>query len=545
MALGKKKGKGKHSAGAATSNTWKKTVDDPAVATGNAFGVDSPTTGWSESSWQTPTMSPTEAAKQSTEALIAKKRRKKKVRKVLGIIAAVLVALVAAAYAAGCWFFSCHFYPNSDLGGMDVSLKSSSEVAENLGTASEEYVLTVEGENGFTFTFAPEDAALTIDADAVVSEALQIYPCWQWPVQLQSDHDLSAAVEATYDNEKTLEYVTKKVKAYNKDAEKPKNATIGYDEDAEKIVVIPEEAGTAYDAEAVAKAVEGACCCMKSTLTLTDEELVQPEILKDDPRLAKAAEEANGFLGADLKLMLGDTKVATVNSKLISEWITVNKEFQATLSQKKLTAWVDDLATQCDTVGTKRTFTNPKDKTYKVSGGDYGWEIDHAALISSVKKAVKKAQTGKIDIPCTSTAAAYNGEGKPDWGDRYIEVNLTKQKAYFFDGDKISWKADIVSGTPDGVHDTPTGVYDINLKASPQKLIGYENGKKIYESKVTFWMPFDGNAIGFHDATWQAAFGGTRYKSGFGSHGCVNLSYSKAQELYGIIQVGDVVIVHK
>ena len=58
-------------------------------------------------------------------------------------------------------------------------------------------------------------------------------------------------------------------------------------------------------------------------------------------------------------------------------------------------------------------------------------------------------------------------------------------------------------------------------------------------------MPFDGNAIGFHDATWQAAFGGTRYKSGFGSHGCVNLSYSKAQELYGIIQVGDVVIVHK
>ena len=46
-------------------------------------------------------------------------------------------------------------------------------------------------------------------------------------------------------------------------------------------------------------------------------------------------------------------------------------------------------------------------------------------------------------------------------------------------------------------------------------------------------MPFVGNAIGFHDATWQPGFGGSMYMDGYGSHGCVNLSYGDAEALYG------------
>lgn len=70
---------------------------------------------------------------------------------------------------------------------------------------------------------------------------------------------------------------------------------------------------------------------------------------------------------------------------------------------------------------------------------------------------------------------------------------------------------------------------------APGKLTGYENGQKIYESTVQYWMPFDGNAIGLHDADWQPDFGGTMYKDGYGSHGCVNLPPAKAKELYSLI----------
>ena len=50
--------------------------------------------------------------------------------------------------------------------------------------------------------------------------------------------------------------------------------------------------------------------------------------------------------------------------------------------------------------------------------------------------------------------------------------------------------------------------------------------------------------IGFHDANWQSSFGGTRYQTSAGSHGCINMPVSKAGELYGMLSVGTPVIIH-
>ncbi|MEE1273363.1 MAG: L,D-transpeptidase, partial [Olegusella sp.] len=60
---------------------------------------------------------------------------------------------------------------------------------------------------------------------------------------------------------------------------------------------------------------------------------------------------------------------------------------------------------------------------------------------------------------------------------------------------------------------------------------------------VTYWMPFIGNDVGLHDASWRSQFGGSIYQYN-GSHGCVNLPTDKAAQLYGLTRVGDKVIVH-
>ena len=85
------------------------------------------------------------------------------------------------------------------------------------------------------------------------------------------------------------------------------------------------------------------------------------------------------------------------------------------------------------------------------------------------------------------------------------------------------------------------------MKESPSKLIGYVPGSdKVveYEETVTYWMPFVGNGIGFHDASWQPDFGGSMYAEGYGSHGCINLSTGDASALYSLVQPNDVVVVH-
>ena len=151
------------------------------------------------------------------------------------------------------------------------------------------------------------------------------------------------------------------------------------------------------------------------------------------------------------------------------------------------------------------------------------------------------------DLPCSQTANAWNGVGGRDWGARYIDIDLSAQHARLFDENgEVIWESDIVSGKPRGGSGrlTPTGVYVINSNSGGSTLEGTNDDGSKYKTPVTYWMPFVGNLIGLHDASWQYACGGTRYRDGAGSQGCVNLPTSKAAELHGLCSVGDVVVSH-
>lgn len=63
-----------------------------------------------------------------------------------------------------------------------------------------------------------------------------------------------------------------------------------------------------------------------------------------------------------------------------------------------------------------------------------------------------------------------------------------------------------------------------------------------YETPVKYWMPFNGG-VGFHDASWQPTFGGSRYLTN-GSHGCVNMPPEMAGKLFDLISAGTPVVVH-
>ena len=65
-----------------------------------------------------------------------------------------------------------------------------------------------------------------------------------------------------------------------------------------------------------------------------------------------------------------------------------------------------------------------------------------------------------------------------------------------------------------------------------------------YRTHVDYWMPFNWDGQGCHDAPWRyGRFGGTIYKRS-GSHGCVNMPPEKAAELYKHVSIGTPVIVY-
>ena len=103
---------------------------------------------------------------------------------------------------------------------------------------------------------------------------------------------------------------------------------------------------------------------------------------------------------------------------------------------------------------------------------------------------------------------------------------------------------DVVTGNPNKGNATPPGVYSLTYKARNATLRGERrpDGTYSYETPVKYWMPFNGG-IGFHDASWQPTFGGSRYKS-HGSHGCVNLPPSVAPKMYELVYKDVPVVCH-
>ena len=165
----------------------------------------------------------------------------------------------------------------------------------------------------------------------------------------------------------------------------------------------------------------------------------------------------------------------------------------------------------------------------------------------SVNKGLAKEGMGAI-----LDAAKAALEGVDEWTADNIDAALEplpEQHARYYDeSGNIVWEANFISGKP-GEDATPEGVWQINSNDGASKLIGAkdpETGKPKYESPVSYWMPFEGNMVGFHDATWQndKSFDNAESYKWCGSHGCINLRLADAKALHDCIKVGLCVVVH-
>ena len=141
----------------------------------------------------------------------------------------------------------------------------------------------------------------------------------------------------------------------------------------------------------------------------------------------------------------------------------------------------------------------------------------------------------------------WTGKGQADWGNTYIDADLSAQYVRFYKGGELVWESSCVSGQTSSGHGTPTGVYQVNSnKTTNTTLVGLDednDGEPDYRTDVSYWIPFVGNLVAFHDASWRYTFGGTVYVYN-GSHGCINLPANAAASLYNLADVGTPVLVH-
>ena len=131
-------------------------------------------------------------------------------------------------------------------------------------------------------------------------------------------------------------------------------------------------------------------------------------------------------------------------------------------------------------------------------------------------------------IPSLEEQPRYPAEGN---GERWIDVNLSEQRVYAYEGDVVV--NSFLAST--GVAQTPTvtGKYKIYVKVRVQDM----SGPGYYLRDVP-WVMFFYDEYGFHGTYWHNNFGTPM------SRGCVNLTIDDAAWLFNWASVGTVVNVH-
>jgi len=134
-----------------------------------------------------------------------------------------------------------------------------------------------------------------------------------------------------------------------------------------------------------------------------------------------------------------------------------------------------------------------------------------------------------IPLPTSSSskpAVAFSGNGT-----RWIDVDLTNQRVYAYEGDTVVNSFIVSTGT--WLTPTVTGQFNIYVKYRSNKM----SGPGYYLPNVPYIMYFYGS-YGLHGTYWHNNFGTPM------SHGCVNLRTDDAGWLYNWASIGTLVNVH-
>ncbi len=456
-------------------------------------------------------------------------------KRILILIALAIVVLLLLVYLICAIYFQGHFCFRTTLNHVGVSGSSAAGAEKKIAKELNNYELILKERSDQTEKITGEEIGIEPEFDDEIKKMLKKQNGFAWPYYLITGQELSAETMVTYD-EDSLDKVIAGLDCMDESKwTESRDASISDYTADDGYQVVDEVYGTAVKQDALKQAITDSVSKLKDSVSLADEDCYQnPEITSKTEGLVEAVDKMNQYAGVTITYDVGDDK-EKLDGDTIHTWLSVNDAYEVAIDEDAISEYVKGLAQKYNTVYRNRTLATSYGQTVTIVGGDYGWKIDKAGEADMILEDLKAGDNVERELVYAQTA---NSHGEHDYGDTYVEINLTAQHLYFYKNGSLVVDSDLVSGNIAKDNGTPVGAYSVTYKQKDATLRGED-----YESKVSYWMPYC-NDVGMHDATWRSTFGGSIYKRS-GSHGCVNLPLSVAKTIYENIEAGYPVLVYE
>ena len=438
----------------------------------------------------------------------------------------ILVYFGAAAY------FINHYYTGTEINGIDVSGKSVKEVEELMKAELLDYNLTLHEREGKSEKITALDVGLKYEQEKAFRGLKEEQSPYKWISSLFKREGYKITVGITYDKELLKKRVDRLDCFDINNIIEPKNPSFKYN--GKSYSIISEIRGNKVDKDVLYKHVEKAIANKETSIDLEAIDCyIKPQFTSKSQEIIEVQNSLNKYVASKITYNFGEKK-EVLDGAIINTWLSVDENYVVTFDEENVKTYVSSLAEKYNTAGRSVQFVTSSGKTIKINRGDYGWSVNKIKEIEALTAAIKEGKTEEREPIYSQKAFSYSDTGI---GNTYVEVDMANQHVWFYKDGKLIVDGPTVTGNVSAGHTTPEGIFSLKYKTVNTVLRGPG-----YAAPVSYWMPFNGG-IGLHDASWRNTFGGNIYKTN-GSHGCINLQYNVAKEIYNNIQAGVPVICH-
>ncbi len=436
---------------------------------------------------------------------------------------AALFSGMASYYIVRAQHYRERFFPNTVINGVEADGLTPNQVMGQIISELGDYELTLKTRSG-NERISGSQIGLMAQFDQDLDTLLEEQNPYAWGIGYFNPEEHKIPTVTVFDQE-LLDKALDNLDCFNPSRiEKPENAKVSDYIPGTGYEIIPETPGTELNRDQVKGVVASKIMGMEREADLDAAGCYKTaEIREDYAGLKEQCSRLNHYVQTKVTYQFGE-KEEILDGDTINQWIIQEEDGTISLDEEQVAWFVEELADKYNTAYTTRSFRTTYGPEVKVSGS-YGWRINKKEETAQLLEILKSGESQVREPVYFQKAASYEGN---DYGNTYAEVNLTAQHMFFYKDGQMVLESDFVSGNQRRNFTTPPGIFGLTYKQKKAVLKG-----EGYASPVDFWMPFNGG-IGFHDATWRGSFGGTIYKTN-GSHGCINMPYAKAKELYDLV----------
>jgi len=460
--------------------------------------------------------------------MVKKKGRISKVKKVFAWVGVgVLLCLLGTYFIIGN-YFNKHFFPNVIINGRDVSSMTAEQVKESISKESQTYALHIHTKDGGEEILYGADFGLRLQYDDnALAEILAGQQFWKWGLHLFKTTEYEMTAQAEYDENALKEQMGKLACINPRNMTAPEDAYLSYNAE-EGFHIVPEVEGNEINIRSFKEQVIEAVNTAKTDISLEELGLYTvPKVTQEDEALIAEYQLWKPYMDTKIVYCFDDI-TETLDASIFFEWMSIDSNDNVTFDREKIEEYVKSMAKRYNTAYSPKVLETSYGETVTISNGPYGWLVNQAEEADALEAALLACESQEREPIYRQTAASHIG---PDYGDTYVEINLSAQHLFFYKDGELLIESDFVSGNEARGWSTPAGAFPLTYKERNATLRGQG-----YVTPVSYWMPFNGN-IGLHDSSWRSSYGRNIYKSN-GSHGCINLPPAVAKTIYENIEKG-------